>query len=193
MAVPKIYQTDVEILLERQQDNGADFWATPDGRWGVGSPFSTFDSAIIMTELGIARSDPIIKGIAGTMLDSWQDDGRFRPAPKGAVYPCHTANAARAHCRLGFAKDRRLKQTFEQLFDHQHDHGGWRCNTVRLGKSPVTDASNPGVTLSALDAFRFNPHLNQNKRLDQAVKFLLALGKLGYRWGHANLASELCS
>ncbi len=174
MAVPKTYQADVDAIIARRHDNGSDFWATPDGRWGVGSPFSTFDCAITLTELGVPRSDPVVKGLAGKFLDSWQDDGRFRPAPKGAVYPCHTANAARALCRLGFAKDRRLKRTFEQLFDSRHDDGGWRCNTVRLGKSPVTDASNPGVTLAALDAFRFTSHLNQDKRLDKAVKFLLA-------------------
>ena len=38
----------------------------------------------------------------------------------------------------------------------------------------MTDASNPGVTLAALDAFRFTAHLNREKRLDQAAKSLLA-------------------
>lgn len=174
MTVPKTYEADVGRIVERRHDNGSDFWATADGRWGVGSPFSTFDCAIILTELGVPRSDPVVRGIARTILDSWQDDGRFRPAPKGAVYPCHTANAARALCRMGLAKDRRLKRTFEHLFECQHKDGGWRCNTVRLGRSPETDASNPGVTLSALDAFRFTSYLNQDTRLDRAVKFLLA-------------------
>ena len=173
MAVLKQYQTDVDAILAKRRDNGRDFWATTDGRWGVGSPFSTFDCALILTELGVKRSDPVLKGIAEQMLNSWQDDGRFRPAPKGAVYPCHTANAARALCRLGYAKDRRLKRTFEHLLEVQHGDGGWRCNTVKLGRSPITDASNPGVTLAALDAFRFTPFLNNDKRLDKAVKFLL--------------------
>lgn len=146
----------------------------------MGSPFSTFDCALILTELGLKRSDPVLKGIAEVILDSWRDDGRFRPVPKGAIYPCHTANAARALCRLGCAKDRRLKQTFEHLFEVQHDDGGWRCNTVKLGKSPVTDASNPGVTLAALDAFRFTSSLNRDKRLDKAVKSLLS------HWGTRN-------
>lgn len=36
------------------------------------------------------------------------------------------------------------------------------------------DASNPGVTLSVLDAFRFTPHRNADGRLDRAVANLLA-------------------
>lgn len=174
MAVPKQYQDDVDAILKKRHDNGADFWATADGRWGVGSPFSTFDCGLLLTELGMGRSEPVMKGIAGQILAAWQEDDQFRPAPKGAIHPCHTANAARVLCRLGLAKDRRLKRTFEHLFVEQHDDGGWRCNTVKLGKSPVTDASNPGVTLAALDALRFTPHLNKDKRLDKAVRSLLA-------------------
>ncbi len=173
MAVLRQYQSDLDAILGKRRDNGGDFWANADGRWGVGSPFSTFDCALILTELGVKRSDPVLKGIAEQILNAWQDDGRFRPAPEGAIYPCHTANAAQALCRLGYAKDRRLKRTFEHLFEVQHGDGGWRCNTVKLGRSPITDASNPGVTLAVLDAFRFTPFLNSDKRLDKAVKSLL--------------------
>jgi len=128
------------------------------------------------TELGVKRSDPVMKGAAQVLLGAWREDGRIRPAPKGAVYPCHTANAARVLCRLGHARDRRLKRTFEHFFETQHDDGGWRCNTVKLGAGPATDASNPGVTLNVLDAFRFTPHANANAdpRLDAAAKTLLS-------------------
>ena len=162
MVVPRQYAEDVQAILERRRQHGADFWATADGRWGKGSPFSTFDCALMLTELGMKRTDPVMRGIAKTILGAWQEDGRFRPAPKGAVYPCHTANAARALCRLGYARDRRLKKTFEHLLDALHSDGGWRCNTCKLGRSPETDASNPGVTLAALDAFRFTSFANQD-------------------------------
>ncbi len=160
MAIPKEYEADVAAILERRHDNGADAWATPDGRWGTGSPFSTFDCVLMLTELGVKRSDPVMKGAAEAIFGSWREDGRFRPAPKATMYPCHTDNAARALCRLGYARDRRLRRSFEYLLEVQHDDGGWRCSTVKLGRSPETDASNPGVTLSALDAFRFTEHLN---------------------------------
>lgn len=173
MPVAKQYQDDLKTILAKRRGNGGDYWATADGRWGVGSPFSTFDCGLMLAELGVPRSDPAVKGAAKQLLNAWQDDGRFRPAPKGAVYPCHTANAARVLCRLGYARDRRLKKTFQHLLDIQHDDGGWRCNTVKLGRSEKSDASNPGVTLAALDAFRFSDHLNRDKRLDRAAKTLL--------------------
>ena len=174
MAVPEQYQQDVRAILKRRRDNGADFWATPDGRWGKGSPFSTFDCALMLSELGLKRSDPVMRGAAGQILGAWREDGRFGPAPKGAIYPCHTANAARALCRLGYARDRRLRRTFDHLLEIQHSDGGWRCNTVKPGRSPETDASNPGVTLAALDAFRFSGKADQDGSFDKAVRFLLA-------------------
>ena len=174
MAVPKQYQDDLRAILARRHDQGADYWTTPDGRWGKGSPYSTFDCALLLTELGVARSDPLMKGVAKVLLDAWRDDGRFRPAPKAATYPCHTANAVRALCRLGYARDRRLARSFEYLLEAQHGDGGWRCNTVKLGRGPITDASNPGVTLHALDAFRFTKYRDEEPRLDRAVNSLLA-------------------
>lgn len=173
MPVPRKYQSDVQAILARRRHNGADCWATADGRVGKGTPFSTFDCALMLTELGVSRSDPVLRKTANVLLGAWQEDGRFRVAPKGTIYPCHTATAARMLCRLGFAKDRRLKKTFEHLFDIQHTDSGWRCNTVKLGRSAKNDASNPGPTLEALDGFRFTPFLNTDKRLDRGVRFLL--------------------
>ncbi len=174
MAIAKQYEDDVRAILERRHDNGADFWATPDGRWGKGSPFSTIDCALMLSELGMKRSDPVMRGAAEVILSSWREDGRFQPAPKSTIYPCYTAGAARVLCMLGYARDRRLKRTFDHLLEIQHEDGGWRCNRVRMGKSPETNASNPGVTLAALDAFRFSRFLNQDRRLDKAVRSLLA-------------------
>jgi len=74
---------------------------------------------------------------------------------------------------LGYAPDARLKKTFDHLLEIQHSDGGWRCNTYKFGRGPETVFSNPGPTLSALDAFRFTDLLNRDRRLDRAVKFLL--------------------
>jgi len=186
MAVLRQHTTDVASIIARRHDNGGDFWATADGRWGVGSPYSTFDCVLLLTELGVKRSEAVLKGAGQTILATWRDDGRFRPAPKATMYPCHTANAARALCRLGYARDRRLQRSFESLLEQQHTDGGWRCSTVKLGKSARTDASNPGVTLSALDAFRYTPLLNAEKRLDRAVRTLLSHWKTRAPLGPCN-------
>lgn len=174
MAVPAVYHADLEMILAKRDQQGAGFWSTPDGRWGVGSPFSTFDVGLILTELGVPARDSNMQGIAATLLNLWQPDGRIRPAPKGSVYPCHTANAARVLARLGFTNDARMKATFNYLLDQRHTDGGWRCSTCKLGKSEKTDASNPGVTLAALDALRFTARTRNDERVNTAVETLLS-------------------
>ena len=117
MAVPRAYQSDLNAILARRRDNGDDFWSTPDGKIGKGSPFATVDCALMLSELGVKRTDPALKGTGGRIFATWQEDGRFRAAPKDTIYPCHTAIGARVLCHLGYAKDRRLKKTFEHLPD----------------------------------------------------------------------------
>ncbi len=173
MAMPQQYAADVEAILARRGHLGGEYWTTPDLRIGKGSPFATVDCALMLADLGVKRSDPVIRKTANVLFGAWQEDGRFRVAPKTSIYPCHTATVARVLCWLGYARDRRLKRTFDHLLDTQHVDGGWRCNVCALGRSPITDASNPGLTLAALDAFRFTPLPGKEKRLDRAVAFLL--------------------
>ncbi|MFN3556662.1 MAG: hypothetical protein ACK4VN_11920 [Bacteroidales bacterium] len=166
------YQSDIDAIIARRYDNGADLWATDDKRICKGSPFSTVESLLMLSELG-ETSSPIMKDATDLIWSLWREDGRFQNAPKGAIYPCHTAGVARVLCRLNYAHDSRLKKTFEHLLDIQHDDGGWRCNTYKFGRGPETAFSNPGTTLLALDAFRFTPYLNKEPRLDKAVETLL--------------------
>ena len=71
MASRKRYAADVTAVLAKRHENGADFWATQDGRWGVGSPFSTFDCALILSELGMKKSAPVMQGMANQILQTW--------------------------------------------------------------------------------------------------------------------------
>lgn len=167
----KRYKSDIEAIIAKRYDNGADLWATPDNRICKGSPFSTLESALMLTELNSSSS--IMEDTTELILGLWREDGRFQIAPGGAIYPCHTAGVARVLCRLGYAHDNRLKKTFEQLLKIQHDDGGWRCNTYKFGRGSETAFSNPGTTLAVLDAFRFTHFLNKDERLDKAVEFLL--------------------
>jgi hypothetical protein len=137
-----------------------------------------------------------VRGAIERVFEARRDDGRFR-VTTGTIYPCHTSYAARALCRFGYARDRRLRKTFACLLENQHDDGGWRCNTVRLGRSPETDSSNPGVTLHALDAFRFLKPADRDAALDRAVDSLLAhweirrpFGPCGFGIGSRFLKTE---
>ncbi|TCL59708.1 hypothetical protein EDC14_10381 [Hydrogenispora ethanolica] len=173
MAIAKQYQSDVEAILAKRHDNGADYWATPDRRLMKGSPFTTLDCALMLSDLGMDRSEPVLKETAELIFSAWREDGRFKLSPQGAIYPCHTIHAARTLCHLGYASDSRLKRTFEHLLEIQHRDGGWRCNKFSFGRGPETEFSNPGPTLAALDAFRFTPFRNTHDSLDKTVEFLL--------------------
>ncbi|MDP6633983.1 MAG: prenyltransferase [Phycisphaerae bacterium] len=171
--VSKKYIPDVEAVLARRYDNGADYWASADGRLGVGDPFSTLTSLLILHELKVARSHEAIRGALQLIREARRDDGRYRLAPSGTLYPCYTAAAARALCRFGQTGDRGLQQTLVHLLETQHSDGGWRCKKFSYGRGPETEFSNPGVTLPVLDVFRFTEHVNKNPCLDQAVESLL--------------------
>ena len=173
MTVSHEIQADVDAILAKRHDLGADFWTTPDKRLIKGTPFSTMDCALLLLDLGIEPTDPILRDVADLIWSVWREDGRFKLAPSGAIYPCHTSIAANVLCHLGYAADPRLQKTFQHLLDIQYHDGGWRCNKFSFGLGPETEFSNPGTTLIALSVFRFTPHLNQDPRLDQAVEFLL--------------------
>lgn len=173
MAAEKQYQTDIEAIISKRYDNGSDYWTTPDRRLIKGSPFNTLNCAYMLSELEMDMSDPLLKETADLILSSWREDGRFRLSPQGAIYPCQTINAARTLCHLGLASDYRLKKTFDHLLETQHSDGGWRCNKFSFGRGPETEFSNPGPTLTALDAFRHTHFLNNSAPIDKAVEFLL--------------------
>ncbi len=164
---------DIDAILAKRYDNGADYWATPDKRLNVGSPFTTLQSALLLSELGMKPSETVLRETAELIFGVWREDGRFKLSPQGAIYPCHTINAANVLCNLGYAADSRLQRTFGHLLEIRHSDGGWRCGKFSYGKGPETEFSNPGPTLTALNAFRFTDLCNKEKTLDKAVEFLL--------------------
>ena len=174
MAVNKEYQSDVDIILSHRHDLGADYWTTPDKRLGKGSPFSAYDSALMLLELGMEPSDPIMKKLAELFFSIWRTDGRFKLYPSGAIYPCHTAYAVNLLCRMGYVEDERIQTTLRYFLNTPYADGGWRCKKFSFGRGPETEHSNPLPTLNSLDAFRFSAYLNNEGALDKAVEFLLA-------------------
>uniref|UniRef100_S0DFH1 Prenyltransferase n=1 Tax=termite gut metagenome TaxID=433724 RepID=S0DFH1_9ZZZZ len=173
MAVDARYQSDVEEILSHRQDNGADYWTTPDKRLLKGSPFSAYQSAQLLLELGVDPQDPVLQAVAELFFSTWREDGQFRLYPAGTVFPCQTAYAAYLLCHLGYAGDARVEKNLQYLLDTQYGDGGWRCNKFFFGHGPETECSNPMPTLVALDAFRFTKRLNREPALDRAAEFLL--------------------
>lgn len=173
MAAEKRYLSDIEEILSHRHDNGGEFWDTKDKKLLKGSPFSTLESALYLIELGIDPDDPILRNVANLILSTWQEDGRFKIYPRGAIYPCQTAMAAKVLCHMGYASDVKLKKTFKHFLEIQYKDGGWRCKKFSFGRGPETEYSNPYPTLNVLSAFRFSDYLNKESALDKAVDFLL--------------------
>ena len=165
--------SDIDKILATRYDNGADFWATPDGRIGIEKPISTLTALLIMSELKVKKSHEALQGAAELVLHAISDDGRVRISPKGSIHPCHMALAAAALCRNGYADDKRVKAVLEHLLSSRFEDGGWRCNKFLFGRGPETDFSNPGVTLFALDAFRCADMHKGTTDFDRAVETLL--------------------
>ncbi len=163
----------IEAVLAKRHDNGGDYWATADGRLAVGSPFSTLEALQIFHELGVGPGHEAVRGALDLLLAAWRPDGRYRLAPSGTLYPCHTANVARVLARFGYVDDERVRASLAHLLEAQYQDGGWRCNKFAFGRGPETEFSNPGVTLFVLDAFRFTPGYAQNPALEAAVDTLL--------------------
>jgi hypothetical protein len=159
--------------LAHRHDNGADLWATPDGKLAKGGAFSTLSAARLLGELGVGIDDPVLVATTELIWSAWRADGRFRLAPTGAIYPCQTASAAATLAHLGCVADPRMVKTLDHLLAIQSADGGWRCNKFSYGRGPETEFSNPGPTLIALDAFRFSTLANGSAALDRAVDFLL--------------------
>ena len=173
MPIPARYQADAQAIIAYRHQNGADYWATPDGRLLKGGPFSTLECVSYLLELGMEQDDPLLRGAAALIWQAQRPDGRFRLSPSGAIYPCHTIHAAHALCLLGQGGDPRLGKTFRHLLDIQMAEGGWRCNKFSFGRGPETQYANPHPTLTALDAFRFSPQGAGAPALEGAVALLL--------------------
>lgn len=165
--------SDLGQILATRYANGADFWATPDGRLGIEKPISTLTALLVMSDLKVQKSHEALQGAAELVLRAIRDDGRVRISPKGSIYPCHVALAAAALCRNGFASDQRVQRVLTYLLANRFADGGWRCNKFTFGRGPETNFSNPGVTLVALDALRWADRPEGTQDLDQAVETLL--------------------
>jgi len=167
------YISDIEEILSPRFDNGADFWTTPDKRLLKGTPFSALGSTLMLLELGMKPSDPILKEVAELFFSTWKEDGRFKLYPQGGIYPCQTAYATYLLCSMGYVSDNRIQRTFQHFLETQYTDGGWRCKKFSFGRGPETEYSTPMTTLTTLNAFRFSKYLNDEPKLDKPVDFLL--------------------
>lgn len=165
----------IEEILKRQNDNGGQFWSRTDGDIHAPFGFSTIDTLSVLGEIGYSIIDNKQIKDAVDFIFSYQTlEGCFKYSPKSSKLPCLTARIIAGLGRLGLKNDTRIEKSYKWMLDIQWNDGGWRCATVKLGKSPLTDASNPGTTLYVLDSFRFRENSTDDiEKLNKGVDFLL--------------------
>lgn len=168
-------EDDLNKTLATRHGNGADYWASPDGSLNLERPISTISALMILSELRVPADHEAVQGAVNAVLATCRPDGRIRMTAKGSYFPCQNAMASAALCRHGYAQYECVQAMLNHLLANRYEDGGWRCNKFFFGRGEETNHSNPGVTLAALDAFRFTT-LVGDSRLDSAVETLL------YHW-----------
>ena len=74
------YSSDIDYILAKRFDNGADFWATPEGSLVKGGPFSTLEAAYNLAALGLPTEHPALAGACDLIWQAQRKDGGS-PAP----------------------------------------------------------------------------------------------------------------
>jgi hypothetical protein len=192
-------QQEIRDILQTSEVNGGKHWSRKDGDIHAPHGYSTIDVLMTLGEIGHHYKDSQITSDAVNFIFEYLDDnGCFKYSPKSSKLPCITARILSALGRLGYETDDRIEKCYLYLFNSQQNDGGWRCSTVKLGKVPETDASNPGTTLYVLDAFRFRSNSkNERVKLENGLEFLLKhwdtrkpLGPCGFGIGSRFLQIE---
>ena len=164
-----------EKLIGLKNINGGTVWDRQDGNIYAPTGFSTIDFLSILGDIGLNYNDSSTVKDAVEKMMSYYDEkrGMFQYVQKGSKLPCVTAKIITALTKLKY-KNSILENTFRFFVETQCDDGGWRCATVKIGKSDSTDASNPGTTLYVLDAYKYRENTKQEMgKMDKAILFLL--------------------
>lgn len=169
------YSAEIKVIFDQIHQNGGGFWSRAD--WDIHAQHgsSTIDTLEVLGELGATTKEyPVLLEVIEFVLTYQTSYGFFKYSKTSSKLPCMTARILGAFGKVGVSNNKRVEKNYQQLLDTQWLDGGWRCKTVKIGKSLQTDSSNLGTTLYVLDAFRFR--YNDQKavgKLNKSIDFLL--------------------
>lgn len=168
-------KTILQDLLDLKTINGGSIWDRHDGSIYNPIGFSTMDMLSVIGDMKIDYSKDEVVNEAIRKVISYFDKKSmmFKFSERSSKLPCITAKILSTISKLDYTFPEK-EDCYLNFLDSQQVDGGWRCATVKLGKAPETDSSNPGTTLYVLDAFRFrNNSSEDNTQLEKGVEFLL--------------------
>jgi hypothetical protein len=188
-----------EKLIGMYGINGGTCWDRNDGSIYNPIGFSTIDFISTLTDIDIknTNNDIVNQGLEKFVKYYDAKSSLFKYSDKSAKLPCITAKMLSILQRVRYPFIE-TETVYEYFLNSQQSDGGWRCATVKIGKSPETDASNPGTTLYILDAFRYRKNSKSDLlKLNRGVGFLLdhwvtrkPLGPCGFGIGTTFMKTE---
>lgn len=186
-------------LIDLRDVNGGNFWDRQDGSIYNPIGFSTIDFISSLADLGVkfTKNDAVRSGLEKMISFYDSKTSLFKYSSVSSKLPCVTAKILATIQKTGFTF-KESEVVYSCFLKTQQQDGGWRCATVKIGKSHETDASNPGTTLYVLDAFRFRKNsVSDLKQLNKGVDFLLEhwitrkpLGPCGFGIGTTFMKTE---
>jgi hypothetical protein len=87
--------------------------------------------AIVLSELGMTRSDPRIRRTAEMIIDRWGGRGGDLSGKAGEI--CVTGNAVRTLVRFGYLDHPKVQASLARIVKTQKADGGWHCFPSRTG------------------------------------------------------------
>jgi hypothetical protein len=167
--------TVVKDLLAQSKFNGGTVWDRHDGSIYNPIGFSTMEILSVLGDIGFDyEKEKIINEALKKVIGYYDNKAKqFKYSEKSSKLPCISAKIVATLQKLKY-DFQYFEDCYQYFLDTQQKDGGWRCATVKLGKSPETDASNPGTTLYVLDAFRYRNNSEKDIiQLNNGIGFLL--------------------
>lgn len=119
---------------------------------------ATLWRALVLSELGLNRTDPRIARAADQILR--YKLGLSSPANLFYEEMCLVGNTARTLTRFGYGDDRRVRKLFDWLLEDQRDDGGWNCSQGTPGTLDVWEP---------MAAFATVPRAKRSPAMERAI------------------------
>jgi hypothetical protein len=106
----------------------------PGGGWNVGPSsytpkyLATNWRMLVLSDLGVDRSEPEVAALCERWAAAFPlKGGGVGGNSKGVGHHCVVGNIARGLCRMGYARDPRVRRSMEWLVETASPLGGWSC------------------------------------------------------------------